>query len=35
MNLNVDIKHINDKYIYLDWNVFKYMKNPRTDKNCY
>jgi hypothetical protein len=21
-----------EKYIYLDWNVFKYMKEPRTDK---
>lgn len=21
-----------EKYIYLDWNIFKYMKEPRTDK---
>lgn len=23
---------INAKYVYLDWNVFKYMKEPRKDK---
>ena len=33
MNAKVEIKHVHDKYIYLDWNVFKYMKNPRMDKN--
>lgn len=32
MIVNVDIEHIHDKYVYLDWNVFKYMKNPRTDR---
>lgn len=32
MNINVNTKHIYDKYIYLDWNVFKYMKNNREDK---
>lgn len=33
MNAKVEIEHVHDKYIYLDWNVFKYMKNPRMDKN--
>lgn len=32
MNINVNTEHIYDKYIYLDWNVFKYMKNNREDK---
>jgi|GEM_PF-1236342 hypothetical protein len=32
MNINVVKDHIHDKYIYLDWNVFKYMKNNREDK---
>lgn len=30
MQINPSI--LNAKYIYLDWNVIKYMKEPRLDK---
>lgn len=30
MNATVNPDEVNDPYIYLDWNVFKYMKNNRS-----
>ena len=30
--LQIDKTLLNARYIYLDWNVIKYMKEPRLDK---
>ncbi len=32
MNLTMNEDWIGNKYIYLDWNVYKYMREPRKDK---
>ena len=32
LNITINNSWQNKKYIYLDWNVFKYMSSPRSDK---